>query len=583
MRYFYSLKDVKKSLIIQLSILVGTLLIACIAHRLIIRNRFQIDVQIAVFQDPIYYMEYDPADQGYYSWNEMENEYPGDEKFEPDLQVVWENEAIPIEKIRIRYKEKNIGESKAAIATLRLTMKPEKKGNYKFYVQWGDRQLEMEKVRVGMFLTAFCPSTGQFTGDGMVIFCFLLFCIGTFVIMISTFNRLRGALINSYEAILCCGTCVYFMAVASFSIWYYIRHLLHPVEYPVWELVTDFTSGCKMLVRLSLPALVAFSFLLILSNIFLLKREGVRLQNILGIGLGFVIVGAGLASYFAFKYVSSLWVVWETTRFINIVENMAGITFIFGECILVSAMVCGYRASIHIPETDKKYIIILGCGMRKDGTPSALLRGRIDAAVSFWYRQKWETGTEAYLVLSGGQGSDEKVSEAECMRNYLVEKGFPENRLLLEDQSTNTLENMRFSKKVILEHVSRESSESKATESDEDSAETVLTGTAVTGVAEKPAKESGEDVLSEKETDEAALPPVAFVTTNYHVFRSGIHANHVGLGAEGVGARTKWWFWPNAFVRECIGFFLNPTVLIIYLAQVVFSMVVSIKLTDVMF
>ena len=45
---------------------------------------------------------------------------------------------------------------------------------------------------------------------------------------------------------------------------------------------------------------------------------------------------------------------------------------------------------------------------------------------------------------------------------------------------------------------------------------------------------------------------VAFATTNYHVFRSGIYAIQAGIDADGIGSRTKWYFWPNAFVREFI-------------------------------
>ena len=44
-----------------------------------------------------------------------------------------------------------------------------------------------------------------------------------------------------------------------------------------------------------------------------------------------------------------------------------------------------------------------------------------------------------------------------------------------------------------------------------------------------------------------------FATTNYHVFRSGVWASLAGLNAEGVGSRTKWWYWPNAFIREVVG------------------------------
>ncbi len=47
------------------------------------------------------------------------------------------------------------------------------------------------------------------------------------------------------------------------------------------------------------------------------------------------------------------------------------------------------------------------------------------------------------------------------------------------------------------------------------------------------------------------------MTTNYHVFRSGVWASLAKLPAEGVGSRTKWWYWPNAFMRECVGLLKN--------------------------
>ena len=46
---------------------------------------------------------------------------------------------------------------------------------------------------------------------------------------------------------------------------------------------------------------------------------------------------------------------------------------------------------------------------------------------------------------------------------------------------------------------------------------------------------------------------IAFSTTNYHVFRSGLFARRVKMRAVGMGAETKWYFWPNAAVREFIG------------------------------
>lgn len=50
---------------------------------------------------------------------------------------------------------------------------------------------------------------------------------------------------------------------------------------------------------------------------------------------------------------------------------------------------------------------------------------------------------------------------------------------------------------------------------------------------------------------------IAFSTTNYHVFRSGIFAGQAGLKAEGMGSKTKWYFWTNAFIREFVGLLVS--------------------------
>ena len=107
------------------------------------------------------------------------------------------------------------------------------------------------------------------------------------------------------------------------------------------------------------------------------------------------------------------------------------------------------------------------------------------------------------FITSGGQGADEVVSESSAMKRYLMERGIPEERIIEENQSTSTYENMLFSKDKIWE-----------------------------------------------------IDPegkVAFSTTNYHVFRSGLFARRVKMRAVGMGADTKWYFWPNAAVREFIG------------------------------
>ena len=89
------------------------------------------------------------------------------------------------------------------------------------------------------------------------------------------------------------------------------------------------------------------------------------------------------------------------------------------------------------------YAIVLGAKVKQDSL-SLSLRYRLDAALA--YANEYPHVT---LILSGGQGSDEPMSEAEAMRRFLTDNGIEESRLLLEDASTSTYENLLFSKKLL--------------------------------------------------------------------------------------------------------------------------------------
>ena len=181
-------------------------------------------------------------------------------------------------------------------------------------------------------------------------------------------------------------------------------------------------------------------------------------------------------------------------------ENTYDTVLIYCQCMLTGAVTCGIKASKHKPDPDKDFIIILGCWVRKDGTLPPLLRGRADKALSFWKTQKEISGKEACFVPSGGQGKDEPMPEGEAVRRYLQLQGVNDRLIMAETRSVNTYENMCLSGKLIRE----KNPEGK----------------------------------------------VIYATSSYHVFRSGILAKRAGLQAEGIGSRTRWWFWPNAFIRE---------------------------------
>lgn len=89
------------------------------------------------------------------------------------------------------------------------------------------------------------------------------------------------------------------------------------------------------------------------------------------------------------------------------------------------------------------YIIILGAQVKEDG-PSVVLRYRLDKAIEYL-----NNNPETKCIVSGGQGSNEPFPEALGMKNYLLKKGILEQRIIVEDQSKNTEENILFSVRLI--------------------------------------------------------------------------------------------------------------------------------------
>src|SRR5699024_6286572 len=114
-------------------------------------------------------------------------------------------------------------------------------------------------------------------------------------------------------------------------------------------------------------------------------------------------------------------------------------TFLFIGYLIYSALyqLVPVRNTVH-------YIIILGAGIRSEEVTS-LLKSRLDKALQYQTKQK----EKIKFVVSGGQGADEPVAEAFAMRKYLLSQGIPNQQIIYEDQSTTTLENLQFSKKLI--------------------------------------------------------------------------------------------------------------------------------------
>lgn len=84
-------------------------------------------------------------------------------------------------------------------------------------------------------------------------------------------------------------------------------------------------------------------------------------------------------------------------------------------------------------------LIVLGAQMKRSG-PSKALQYRLDVAIDYL-----QENPDTIIIVSGGQGSDEHISEAQGMHDYLIEKGIPEEKIIMENQSKNTFENLVFS------------------------------------------------------------------------------------------------------------------------------------------
>lgn len=112
------------------------------------------------------------------------------------------------------------------------------------------------------------------------------------------------------------------------------------------------------------------------------------------------------------------------------------VVILFVLFIIVEAHILSdHKGDSEIPP-DVNTLIVLGCGIRGE-TPSLMLQYRLETALD-WMRLH----PESKAVLCGGQGPDEDIAEAECMRRWLVEHGIENERLLLESESESTRENI---------------------------------------------------------------------------------------------------------------------------------------------
>ena len=386
----------------------------------------------------------------------------------------------------------------------------EKRGSTRVVLTWEgvgpdsfyDPEIRME-LRSLPFGVLTDSITWNFTGWGYLAACLSLFLLTAAGVFLTSARRERRKVFFSYRATGELGVAIFLLLSGFIQAGTVFPFLRGENAGTVWSLLVGAIVSAQSFMRNTAVLLVCFSLIVAASNVVLMRHEGVRPANMLGIAVSVLIVGGA-----AF----GIWMSYSLLTFPlrNVLLNVYAGLFVYLECLLAATVIHAWLAGRHEPSYDRDYVLILGCKIRPDGTLYPLIRSRVDRAIAFMRRQEAATGKRAVLIPSGGKGADEPDSESAAMARYIREQGIGEDQILMEDQSKTTLENLRFSRRLI-------------------------------------------DARSEN-------AKVAFSTSSYHVYRGGILASQSGWNIDGMGSRTKWYFWPNAFLREFIGLLVSSRI-----------------------
>lgn len=293
-------------------------------------------------------------------------------------------------------------------------------------------------------------------------------------------------------------------------------------------------------------AVLAVPFVFIANGLIMLRREGRSLANLLSLILGALVLFGEVAALMAVLSVSPD----GSARTLYATELLVAIS-VFYFCMVFLAFMLYSVFIQHIPHNCAfEYIIVHGCGLLQGHRVSKLLANRLDAAIAL-YRSCEKTGAAPRLILSGGKGSDEDVSEAQAMADYAREHGIPADRLILEDRSATTLENLQNSAQII-----------NGLDAQNRSAAVSDTLAATVAQSIQPAPAPRKSTAKERRQGRRRI---ALVTSNYHVYRCLRLARRIGLPCTGIGGKVAPYYWPSAIIREFAAVFSEKKMLVLIL------------------
>ncbi|MFD6812381.1 YdcF family protein, partial [Streptomyces anthocyanicus] len=181
--------------------------------------------------------------------------------------------------------------------------------------------------------------------------------------------------------------------------------------------------------------------LLCANGVEMVRKEGGRPANLLSLLAGLGILGVlGLMAAAVLTHSRVLGVVAVTLLLV-----LGYVSFLFA-CFVGYAFLYG-RMRLR---RDADFVVVLGSGLIGGRRVPPLLASRLDRGREVYERLAARgTGAPPLLITSGGRGPDEELPESHAMAGYLLERGFPEDRILREDRSRTTEENLLFSKEVM--------------------------------------------------------------------------------------------------------------------------------------
>lgn len=239
---------------------------------------------------------------------------------------------------------------------------------------------------------------------------------------------------------------------------------------------------------------------LVINGLHVVRKESFSLAHLLSLILG---VGIGVGEIATVVYVLGTVRGDYSASFAMIHKTSLGLamTVFYFSCLVLGFVLYSVLLQVLPHRMRFDYVIIHGCGLKGGEKLTKLLQNRVDKAIEIYRR----CSVKPMLIPSGGQGADEKISEALAMKNYLLEQGIPEEHILIEDGSATTMENLVNSGKLI------------------------------------DGREGG------KRT--------ALVSSNYHLYRCLTYARKLKFKCVGIGAKVAFYFWPSALIREFIAIF----------------------------